>query len=93
MAEQERERVLDVAVAVGQVRVAHAGGLDLDYDVVGAGFGDHNVHDLDRGALFAGDYALNSLCHVPQHYERAMTFATCSCPRWLTWMGRLPGPP
>ena len=66
VAEEERVGVLDVAVAVGQVRVAHAGGLDLDHHIVGAGFRDHNVHDLDRGALGTGDYSLNSLCHAPK---------------------------
>ena len=84
MAEQERERIFDVAVAVRQVRVAHAGGLDLDHNVVGAGLGDHNVHDLDRGALLAGDYSLHSLCHVykstsarkhPPRYGVAMAFS------------------
>ena len=63
MSEQEGELVVDAAVAVGEVRVAHPAGLDVDHYVGGAGVGDHDVHQLRRLLLRSGDDAL----HGPGH--------------------------
>ena len=70
VAEQKWVRVLDIAVAVGQVRMAHAGGLDFHHHIVRARLGDNDSGDLDVCALLAGDYSLNLLCsHTPPPYQ------------------------
>ena len=48
MAQQERELVVDAAVAVGQIGVAHPARGDVDDDLTGSRIGDDDVHHLDR---------------------------------------------
>src|SRR5699024_5949013 len=59
MAQQEGELVVDTAVAVGQVGVAHAGGVDVDDHGVRAGVGADDVDQLGRLLLGSGDDALH----------------------------------
>ena len=47
MAEQERELVVDAALAVGQVGVAYPAGEDVDHHLTGSRVGDDDVHHLD----------------------------------------------
>ena len=54
VAEQEREVVVDAALAVVQVGVAHPAGLDLHDRLAGPGVGDDDVDELDGGALGCG---------------------------------------
>ena len=61
VAEEERELVVDPAVAVVEVRVAHAAGLDGDDGLARAGIGDQDGFESDRGALSAGNDAHNFL--------------------------------
>ena len=63
MAEQERELVVDAAVTVGQVGVAHPARLNPHDHIVRAGIRDGDVDELDRGTLAAGDDTLNLLWH------------------------------
>ena len=51
MAEQERELVVDAAVAVGQVGVADPAGDDVDHHLARTRVGDDDIHHLDRLAL------------------------------------------
>ncbi len=51
MAEQERELVVDSAVAVGQVCVADAAREDVDDDLARPRVGDDDIHHLDRLTL------------------------------------------
>jgi hypothetical protein len=51
MAEQERELVVDTALAIGQVGVAHPAGEDVDDDLARPGSGDDHIHHLDRLTL------------------------------------------
>ena len=53
VAEQERVLVVDAALAVGQVGVAHPAGDDVDHHLAGSGVGDHDVDHLDGLALLA----------------------------------------
>ncbi len=53
VAEQERVFVIDAALAVGQVGVAHPAGDDVDHGLTGPGVRDDDVHQLDGFALFA----------------------------------------
>jgi hypothetical protein len=46
--EQERELVVDAAVAVDQVGVADTAGDDIDDDLARPGVGDDDIHHLDR---------------------------------------------
>ena len=64
VAEQERELVVDAALAVGEVGVAHAARGDRDDDLTGAGIGDHDGHDLDRRSLRASDDSADCLRHA-----------------------------
>ena len=65
MTEQERELVVDPAVAVVQVGVAHPAGLDPDDGLTGSGIGDDDGLDGDRSALGAGDDSTYVLRHDP----------------------------
>ena len=56
--QQEREVLADAALAVVQVGVADAAGEDAHDGLPGAGVGDQDRDDLDRGALPAGDDSL-----------------------------------
>ena len=53
MAEQERILVVDAALAVSQVCVAHPAGDDVDHRLTGSGVRDDDVHQLDGFALLA----------------------------------------
>ena len=64
MTEQEREFVVDPAVPVGQIGVAHPARLDAHNHVVRAWVGDDDVDQLDGSALAAGDDTLNLLWHA-----------------------------
>ena len=64
MTEQEREVVVDAAVAVGQIGVAHPARLDPHDHVVRAGIRDGDVDEFDGRAFAAGDDALDLLGHV-----------------------------
>ena len=64
MTEQERELVVDPAVAVGQVGVAHPARLDAHDHLVRAGIRDGDVDELDGRTLAAGDDTLNLLWHA-----------------------------
>ena len=64
MAEQEREVVVDAALAVVQVGVAHPAGLHLHDRLARTGVGDVDRLDGDRGTLAAGDDGLDLLRHV-----------------------------
>ena len=64
VAEQEREVVVDAALAVVQVGVADPAGLDVDDRLPGPGIGDENRLDRDRRTLAAGDDALHLVWHV-----------------------------
>ena len=59
VAEQEREVVVDPALAVVQVGVADAARLDVDQRLARPGVGDHDGRDLDRRALAPRDDALH----------------------------------
>ena len=63
--EQEREVVVDAALAVVQVGVADPAGLDLDQRLTGAGIGDVDRLDADRLALGAGDDSLDLVHACP----------------------------
>ncbi len=67
--EQEREVVVDAAVAVVQVGVADTAGLDCDHGLPRSGIRDDDVDELDRGTLAAGDDARDRLWHghSPSH--------------------------
>ena len=52
MTEQERVLVVDAALAVGQVGVAHPAGGDVDHRLTGSGVRDDNVHQLNGFTLF-----------------------------------------
>jgi hypothetical protein len=71
MTEQEREFVVDAAVAVGQVRVAHPACLDTHDHVVLAWVRDGDVDELDRSVLAAGDDTLNLLWHGKSSLSRS----------------------
>ena len=64
MAEQEWKLVVDAAVSVGQIGVAHPARLNPHDHVVRAGIRDGDVDQLDRSALAAGDDTLNLLWHA-----------------------------
>src|SRR5699024_9073511 len=78
VAEQEGELVVDAAVAIGEVGVAHAGGLDVDDHVVWAGLGDHDVHELGGLLLGSGDDALDGGGHggLPHSSSRGVDAVT-----------------
>ena len=69
MAEQERESVFNVTVAVCQVGMAYTAGLDLDDDVIRAWFRDNNGDSFYFCAFFAGDYSGNVFAHVARLSE------------------------
>ena len=64
VAEQEREVVVDAALAVVQVGVADPAGLHLHDRLARTGVGDVDRLDGDRRALAAGDDGLDLLRHV-----------------------------
>jgi hypothetical protein len=51
MAEQERVVVVDAALPVGQVGMAHPAGRHIHNHLSGTGIGDDDVDQLDRLAL------------------------------------------
>ena len=63
VAEQERELVVDAALAVGQIGVADTAGLDRHDDLARPGVRDCDRRDLDRRTLGAGDHTSNMLWH------------------------------
>ena len=63
MAEQERVLVVDAALAVGQIGVAHAAGKDVDHHLARTGVGDDDIHHLDRLALLPRDHSAHCLTH------------------------------
>ncbi len=63
VAEQERELVVDAALAVVQVGVADAAGLDLCHGFAGSGVGHQDRLDPDRLALAGRDHTAYSLGH------------------------------
>ena len=65
VAEQEREVVVDAALAVVQVGVADPAGLDLHHGLARTGVRHVDRDELDRRALGAGDDGLDLLHVVP----------------------------
>jgi hypothetical protein len=63
VAEQERELVVDAALAVVQVGVAHPAGLHLHHRLARAGIGDDDRLDRHRVALLVRDDPANLLRH------------------------------
>ncbi|BBY22213.1 hypothetical protein MSTO_24180 [Mycobacterium stomatepiae] len=63
MAEQEGELIVDPALAVGEVGVAHPAGLHLHDHLARSRVRDRDRGDLDRRSLGAGDDAPNLLWH------------------------------
>ena len=63
VAEQERELVVDAALAVVQVGVAHPARLDAHHGLAGPGVGHDDVDELDLGSLGSGDDSLDGLRH------------------------------
>ena len=63
VAEQEREVVVDAALAVVQVGVAHAARLHLDDRLARPGIGDDDRLDRHRRTLRARHDSANLLCH------------------------------
>ena len=61
VAQQEREGVLDVTIAVGQIRVAHAAGLHLHHDIVLTGRRHDDVDGFHGSALGAGNHTTDGL--------------------------------
>jgi hypothetical protein len=71
VAEEEREVVVDAALAVVQVGVAHPARLDADDRLARTRVGDDDVDELDVGTLGAGDDSLDGLRHGSSSVERA----------------------
>ena len=63
VAQKEREVVVDAALAVMQVGVAHAARLDRDDRLARTGIGDDDRLDGDRAALFLGHDTAHFLSH------------------------------
>jgi hypothetical protein len=63
VAQQEGEVVVDAALSIVQVRVAHPTGLDLHDGLARPGVGDDDVDELDGLALGASDDGLDGLGH------------------------------
>jgi hypothetical protein len=63
VAEQEGVVVVDAAVAVGQVRVAHPAGDDVDDGLPGPRVRDDDVHQFDGFALPSRNHAAHCLTH------------------------------
>ena len=63
VAEQERELVVDAALAVVQIGVAHPARLDLDDGLARPRVGDDDRLERDRGTLRTGDDSLYFLRH------------------------------
>ena len=64
VSEQERELVVDAALAVGQVGVAHPARLDVDHDLTRPRVGDDDIHHFDRLSLRPGDHTSHRLSHA-----------------------------
>ena len=63
MPQQERELIIDGALAVVQVGVAHAARLDVDDHLARTGVGDHDRLDRDRLADRCGYDTLYFMWH------------------------------
>src|SRR6201996_672440 len=63
VAEEVGEVVPDAALAVVEVGVTHAAGLDAHQRLPRAGIRHQDRGDLDRRALFPGDHTLHALRH------------------------------
>ena len=63
VAEEEREVIVDAALAVMQVGVTHAACLHPHPRLARTGVRYVDVHELNRGALRSSDDALHALCH------------------------------
>ena len=61
VAQQEREGILNVTIAVGQIRVANAAGLHLHHDVVLTGGRHDDVDGFHGSALGAGNHTTDGL--------------------------------
>ena len=72
MAKQEWELIVDAALAVGEVGVAHPAGLHPHDHLAGAGIWDRDGRNLYRRTLGAGDHTSNLLWHtnIPCHVRR-----------------------
>ena len=64
VAEQEGEVVVDAALAVVQVRVAHAAGLDGDHRLAGTGVGHDDRLERDRRPLLPRHHPTHLLSHA-----------------------------
>jgi hypothetical protein len=73
VAEQEREVVVDAALAVVEVGVAHPAGLDLHHGLARARIGHHDGLDRHRLALAPGHDSTHLLRHHCSPFERAPT--------------------
>src|SRR5690606_8821047 len=71
MPQQERELVVDPALAVVQIGVADAAGLDVDNDLARPWVGDHDLHHLDRLTFCPGDHTSHRLSHAVTLMGRA----------------------
>ena len=67
VAEQEREGVFNIAIAVSKVGVAYAAGLHAHDDVIRAGVGDNNIDGFDFRALGTGNNSFYS--HAPERTD------------------------
>ena len=65
VAEQEREVVVDPALAVVQVGVTDTARLDVDQRLAGAGVGDQDRLDCDRGTLALRHHTANLVHRTP----------------------------
>ena len=77
VAQQERVGVLDVALAVVQIGVAHPARLDLDHGLTGPGIGDDDRLDRDRLALLPGYDSPDLLRHVASVFLACATGHLC----------------
>ena len=76
VAQQEREVVVDAAVAVGQIGMTHPACLDPHHHVVRARIRDVDLGEFDGRTFAAGDDALDLLWHVKTSQFGAWTAGT-----------------
>ena len=63
MPEQERVLVVDAALAIGQVGVTDAAGLDVDHHLARSRVGDDDIHHLDGLTLLPRNHTAHCLTH------------------------------